>query len=86
MTRTFELSRAFFIAEEKADHPDVLIMPIVHGKPMGFAYESIRDFADRLASGKEFLASFEDGYRVSSTVLAIMRSAERRVPVEVEYR
>ena len=72
--------------EEKADHPDVLIMPVVHGKPMGFAYESIRDFVDRLVSGKEFLASFDDGYRVSSVLLSIMRSAEKRIPVEVEYR
>lgn len=72
--------------EEKADHPDVLIMPVVHGKPIGFAHESIRDFADRLASGKEFLATFEDGYRVSSVLLSIMRSAEKRQPVDVEYR
>jgi predicted dehydrogenase len=72
--------------EEKADHPDMLIMPVVHGKPIGFAHESIRDFADRLASGKEFLATFEDGYRVSSVLLSIMRSAEKRQPMDVEYR
>ncbi|HSV31374.1 MAG TPA: Gfo/Idh/MocA family oxidoreductase [Atribacteraceae bacterium] len=70
---------------EKSDHPDILIMPTVHGKPMGFAYESIRDFVDRLRSGEEFLVGFEDGYRVSKVILAIMDSARDRLPVVVDY-
>ena len=70
---------------DKSDHPDILVMPTIHGKPMGFAHESIRDFIDRLHNGKEFLVGFEDGYRVSKVVLAIMDSARNRMPVEVEY-
>lgn len=71
--------------EYKSDHPDFLIMPILHGKPMGFAHESIRDFVEKLASGEEFLATFEDGYRVSKVILALIASAEKRMPCEVQY-
>ncbi|MBD3306239.1 gfo/Idh/MocA family oxidoreductase [candidate division KSB3 bacterium] len=71
--------------EEKSDHPDILIMPTIHGKPTGFAYESIRDFIERLVSGEEFISGFEDGYRVSKVILAIMHSAETRQPVDVVY-
>ncbi|WP_427366451.1 Gfo/Idh/MocA family protein [Candidatus Caldatribacterium saccharofermentans] len=71
--------------EHKSDHPDFLIMPIIHGKPMGFAHESIRDFVEKLISGEKFLADFEDGYRVSKVILALMASAEERMPREVQY-
>jgi predicted dehydrogenase len=71
--------------EDRSDHPDILVMPTVHGKPVGFAYESIRDFVDRLASGDDFIAKFDDGYRVSKVILAIMSSAEKRMPVDVNY-
>jgi predicted dehydrogenase len=71
--------------EDTSDHPDLLIMPEIHGKYMGFAYESIRDFVEKLSSREEFLAGFEDGYRVSKVILAIMESASKREPVTVEY-
>lgn len=71
--------------EDKSDHPDILVTPTVHGKPSGFAHESIRDFIERLVSGDEFIVGFEDGYRVSKVILAIMKSAESRQPVEVDY-
>lgn len=71
--------------ENKSDHPDILIMPTIHGKPTGFAYESIRDFIERLVSGEEFIVGFEDGYRVSKVLLTIMESAQNRQPVEVVY-
>ncbi|NSW76698.1 MAG: Gfo/Idh/MocA family oxidoreductase [Candidatus Atribacteria bacterium] len=71
--------------EGKSDHPDFLIMPTLHGKPAGFAHESIRDFVERLYSGEEFLATFEDGYRVSAVILALLASAEKRMPQEVDY-
>ena len=71
--------------EDKSDHPDILIMPTIHGKPTGFAHESSRDFIDKLVSGEEFIVGFEDGYRVSKVILAIMQSAENRQPVEVDY-
>jgi len=71
--------------EDKGDHPDILVMPIVHGKPIGFAHESVRNFIEKLVSGDEFIVGFEDGYRVSKVILAIMKSAESRQPVEVDY-
>jgi len=71
--------------EESSDHPDILIMPMIHGKAMGFAYESIRDFIEKIASGDEFIVEFEDGYKVSKVILAIMDAAEKRMPIEVKY-
>jgi predicted dehydrogenase len=71
--------------EERSDHPDILIMPTIHGKPMGFAHESIRDFVWRLAKGEEFIVGFEDGYRVSKVVFALLESSVKREPVVVQY-
>ncbi len=71
--------------ETRSDHPDILVMPTIHGKPMGFAHESIRDFVDKLVDGKDFIAGFEDGYRVSQVILSILDSASQRMPVSVEY-
>jgi predicted dehydrogenase len=65
--------------------PDVLVRNTVHGSVKGFAYESIRSFVDKLASGDEFIVSLEDAARVSLVILAIMASAEKREPVDVGY-
>jgi len=70
---------------DKSDHPDILVMPTIYGRPMGFAHESIRDFVRRLRTGEDFIVDFEDGYRVSKVILSIMESAETRMPVEVKY-
>lgn len=70
---------------DRSDHPDILVMPTIHGKPMGFAHESIRDFILRLRTGTDFVVGFEDGDRVSTVILAIMESARTRMPVEVRY-
>ncbi|MDK2896502.1 MAG: hypothetical protein PWP04_622 [Candidatus Atribacteria bacterium] len=71
--------------EDKSDHPDILIMPTIHGKPMGFAHESIRDFIEKLANGEKFVADFQDGYQVSKVVLSLLASADERMPKEVKY-
>jgi len=71
--------------ETKADRPDLLVRHFIHGKPKGFAYESIRHFVDQLVSGEEFLVTTDDAYNTTMVILAIMESAKRRMPVKVEY-
>lgn len=67
--------------ETKADHPDILVMYDIHGRPMGFAYESIRHFVECLATGQEFLVTLDDGINTSRTILAILESAAKGEPV-----
>ncbi len=69
--------------EHDVENPDFLVMPVIHGEPAGFAYQSIRHFVDRLADGRPFLASFEDGIKVSRILLAIAESAESGKPVDL---
>ncbi|WP_339291068.1 Gfo/Idh/MocA family oxidoreductase [Paenibacillus sp. FSL W8-0187] len=71
--------------ETKADRPDMLVRHFIHGKPKGFAYESIRHFVDQLISGKPFLVTMEDAYNTTMVILAIMESAKTRTPVRVQY-
>lgn len=71
--------------ETKADRPDLLVRHFIHGKPKGFAYESIRHFVDALISGEPFLVTMEDAYNTTMVILAIMESAKTRTPVKVEY-
>lgn len=71
--------------EEGNDRPDVLISHFIHGKPKGFAYESIRHFVDCLVDGSEFLVSLEDAANTCCVILAIMESARTGKPVTVKY-
>ncbi|NMB46660.1 MAG: Gfo/Idh/MocA family oxidoreductase [Firmicutes bacterium] len=71
--------------QEKSDRPDVLVQHFVHGKPKGFAYESIRHFVDCLVSGEEFLVSIDDAANTSLVILAILESAATGKPVKVQY-
>ncbi len=70
---------------EKNDRPDVLVSHFVHGKPKGFSYESIRHFIECLRTGQDFLVSLEDAMNTTKVILAILESAQRRVPVYVQY-
>ncbi len=71
--------------KDVSDHPDVLIKPVIHGKPTGFSYESIISFIERLSSKEEFIVSFEDAYKDSKVILAIMESSEKKQIIEVSY-
>lgn len=71
--------------EHTSDHPDVLIKPIIHGKPTGFSYESIISFIERLYTKEEFIITFEDAYKDSKVILAIMESSRKKQVVEVSY-
>ena len=71
--------------DTRAEVPDILVRNTVHGQVKGFAYESIRSFVDKICSGEEFIVSMEDAAKTSLAILSIMKSAEMRMPVEVEY-
>ena len=69
--------------EDEASHPDVLVRPTVQGKPTGLAFESMRDFVDRVYSGEEMKVSLESAVHVTCVILAILESAQTREPVLV---
>lgn len=64
---------------------DMLVQNSVFGRPKGFAFESIRSFVDCILSGEEFHVSVKDAANTSLAILAILESAEKREPVEVEF-
>ncbi len=70
--------------EDKADYPDVLVRPVVQGKPVGLAFESMRDFVDSICLGRDVKVALEDSIHVTCVILAIMESAEDREPVLVK--
>lgn len=72
-------------SDKKVTVPDILVRNQIHGRVKGFAYESIRSFVDKLATGEPFLVSLEDAARTSLAILAIMESAKTRTPVEIDY-
>jgi len=71
--------------DEKTIVPDILVRNTVHGRVKGFAYESIRSFADKIISGEDFVVSMEDAAKTSLAILSILKSAKNRMPVDVEY-
>lgn len=70
--------------EERVTIPDVIVQNSIFGQPKGFAFESIRAFVDCLIGGREFPVSLEDAANTTLTILAIMESAGKRMPVDVE--
>jgi len=70
---------------DRCDRPDVIDGPLIHGRHVGFVYESIKHFVDCVADQKQVASTLEDGIRVSQVILALMESASRREPVEVTY-
>ena len=74
-----------FYSDEKVTVPDIIVRNKIHGRVKGFAYESIRSFVDKLASGEPFVVSLEDAARTSLAILAIIESAKTRTPVEIDY-
>lgn len=71
--------------DEKVTVPDILVKNMIFGKPKGFAFESIGAFVDCILSGTEFPVTVYDAANTSLSILAIMESAEIRMPVEVKY-
>ena len=71
--------------EDEAGHPDVIVKPRIHGKPMGLAYESIRDFIEKIYFDKDFVVTLEEGVVVTKIILAIIDSVQKKEPVKVVY-
>ena len=67
----------------KGWYPDVLVMPEIRGKQMGFAAESIRHFIDCVIQDKEPSVTGEDGLRVTELIEAVERSVAGGVKVSL---
>ena len=63
---------------------DILVKNFVFDRCKGFAYESIRSFIDKLASGEAFHVSINECANVSLALLATMESANTGRPVAIE--
>ncbi len=73
------------VTETQETVPDVLVSNMVFERCKGLSYESIRDFVERLVDGKEFRVTMEDARKTAIVILAIQKSAELGVPVDVVY-
>ena len=69
---------------EKASNPDVLVLPTIHGRPMGFAIESIRHFVDCVINDKEPMVTGEDGLAATRIIAAMQESSKKGEPVNLE--
>ena len=68
---------------EKASNPDVLVLPTIHGRPMGFAMESIRHFVDCVINDKEPMVTGEDGLAATRIIAAMQESSKKGEPVNL---
>jgi predicted dehydrogenase len=69
--------------KESASNPDVFVYPNIHGKPMGFAIESIRHFVDCVVNDKEPMVTGKDGLAATKIISAIQRSSREGKPVDL---
>ncbi|MFO7976544.1 MAG: Gfo/Idh/MocA family oxidoreductase [Candidatus Hydrogenedentota bacterium] len=70
--------------ETEAMYPDILVMPTVYGRQMGFAAESIRHFAECARDDKELLVTGHDGLQVTKAICAIEESVRTGQPVTID--
>jgi len=70
---------------KEATYPDVLVMPQVYDKQMGFAAESIRHFAECVMTGRQPIVTGEDGRKVTKIICAVEESVRTRQPVEIAW-
>ncbi len=75
--------RLLRLTADGAECPDTFIHPTVHGRPVGFAAESIRHFIDCLLEGRPPMVGFEDGRQATRVILAMERSVQERQPVDL---
>ena len=68
---------------EKASNPDVFGSPMIYGKQMGFAVESIRHFVDCVINDKELMVTGKDGLIATKIISAIRESSKKGEPVSI---
>ena len=68
----------------RATYPDVLVCPILYGRPMGFGVESIRHFIDCIVNDKQPLVGAKEGEIVTRVIVAIHESAKIGKVVKVD--
>jgi predicted dehydrogenase len=71
--------------QREATYPDTFVSPVVHGKPLGFAVESIRHFVDCVVRDREPLATGADGLAATRVIVAMEQSADAGAPVEIAW-
>jgi len=71
--------------QSEASYPDTFVAPIVHGKPLGFAVESIRHFVDCVIADREPLVTGEDGLAATRVIQAMERSADSEQVVKLNW-
>lgn len=64
-------------------YADTAVSPMVQGRQVGYAAESIRDFVDCLWHDRQPLAGGVDGLRATEVILAAEQSARENAPVRV---
>ncbi len=70
--------------EDEYSHPDIICKPKIYGKPTGFAYESIRNFIERVYHKEDVRITLKESIAVTRIILAIMESAREKMPVALE--
>lgn len=69
----------------EATYPDTFVGPTVHGKPGGFAVESIRHFVECVVNDRELLVTGEDGLAATRVIVAMEQSADAKQPVDIKW-
>lgn len=70
--------------QAKAEYPDFLVMPTIHGEQMGFAADSIRHFVDCVLHDREPRVTGRDGLEITKIIQAIEESVRSGSPVEID--
>jgi predicted dehydrogenase len=66
---------------DKASDPDVFVFPMIHGRQMGFAVESIKHFIDCVVNDKTPMVTGEDGLMTTKIISAIRESSKKGSPI-----
>jgi predicted dehydrogenase len=68
-----------------AKYPDVYVAPVIQGKRVGFAVESIRHFVECVLCDRQPLVTGEDGLAATRVIEAMEQSADTGQVVEIKW-